>query len=81
MPIYEFKCDKCGHEFQKLCRMDETGENLACPGCGQKYPRKLISGFAVRGLSTPGLGGDKAASSGGGSACGGCTASSCAGCR
>lgn len=80
MPIYEFKCDKCGHKFQKLCPMDETGENLACPECDQKYPRKLISGFTVPGLSTPGLDGDKP-STGGGSACSGCTAASCAGCR
>ncbi len=80
MPIYEFKCDKCGHKFQKLCPMDETGKNVKCPECGQEYPRKLISGFVTPGISAPGSEGSSG-SSGGGSACRGCTSSSCAGCR
>ncbi|MDA8097139.1 MAG: zinc ribbon domain-containing protein [Clostridia bacterium] len=70
MPIYEFRCDKCGHKFEKLCPMGETGENLKCPECNQRYPQKLVSGFAAPG-----------ANGGSGASCGGCTASSCAGCR
>ncbi|MBU4534007.1 MAG: zinc ribbon domain-containing protein [Eubacteriales bacterium] len=79
MPIYEFRCDKCGHRFEKLCPMGETGENVKCPECDQVYPRKLVSGFAAPGA--PRADGGDGADGGGGASCSGCSASSCAGCR
>jgi putative FmdB family regulatory protein len=43
MPIYEFECTKCHHEFEAFLKLDESYENLECPKCGQKSPKKLIS--------------------------------------
>jgi putative FmdB family regulatory protein len=43
MPIYDFKCKKCGEVFEELCRVDEKP---SCK-CGSLETEKLISSFAV----------------------------------
>lgn len=50
MPMYEFKCQSCSRVFEELCRLDETGQNLRCPECGQTGAQRLISVFAAHGL-------------------------------
>lgn len=44
MPIYDYKCKKCGEQFEILIR---GKEKPSCPKCGSKSLKKLISGFAV----------------------------------
>lgn len=47
MPIYEFQCLECEHEFEELVlRRDEA---VACPDCGADDVKRLLSGFAVTG--------------------------------
>jgi putative FmdB family regulatory protein len=42
MPIYEYACRSCGHEFEQLIR---TGDTAACPSCkGQDLERLLLTG-------------------------------------
>jgi len=42
MPIYEYKCQNCGHSFEQLQKV--TDEPLrTCPECGKKQLTKLIS--------------------------------------
>lgn len=56
MPIYEFHCEECGHEFEELvARIDE---NAPCPKCGSQEVGRLISATAdYRGsMSSPGSG-------------------------
>ncbi|HHY96384.1 MAG TPA: zinc ribbon domain-containing protein [Firmicutes bacterium] len=74
MPVYEFRCRACGHKFEILCRMGETGAGLECPQCGAKAPTRLISAF--RTISSGGNGGGSS-----GSSCAGCTSHSCSTCR
>lgn len=62
MPIYEYKCNKCGHTFDAFQRLGSDGSDLECPKCGTAKPQKLFSAFA----SSGGGGGY----TGGGSACG-----------
>ena len=45
MPIYEYECVKCGHVFEKLQKVGEGSENLTCPECMAKNPRKLVTPF------------------------------------
>ena len=41
MPTYEYKCDKCGHLFEKMQSM--TSKSLRkCPKCGKSSLRRLI---------------------------------------
>jgi putative FmdB family regulatory protein len=46
MPIYEFKCKKCGNIFEFLCFHSDEKENPACPSCGGKKSEKLLSVFS-----------------------------------
>ena len=40
MPIYEYRCAKCGHEFEALVRRTETPR---CEKCGAAEPERLLS--------------------------------------
>lgn len=46
MPIYEYKCKKCGHVFDHLAR---TLSDVArkCPKCGARNPDKQFSTFSA----------------------------------
>ncbi len=43
MPIYEYACRQCGHEFELLVL---KGTVAACPSCESQDLEKLLSGFA-----------------------------------
>ena len=44
MPIYDFRCQKCGHEFEAVVRPVDTPE---CPACHGQELERLLSSFAV----------------------------------
>ena len=46
MPIYEYNCPKCKHEFEVLFRRAGDAPRT-CPECGEGKPRKRLSSFAV----------------------------------
>ena len=51
MPIYEFRCAECGHEFEKLQKMSDPDPEI-CPECGKRGGiSRLISaaGFRLKG--------------------------------
>jgi putative FmdB family regulatory protein len=50
MPIYEYRCDNCGHELEKLQRMSDSPLR-DCPACGNPSLRRLVSaaGFRLKG--------------------------------
>ncbi|WP_166511309.1 FmdB family zinc ribbon protein [Desulfallas thermosapovorans] len=74
MPIYEFRCHKCGHRFEKLCSMGESGANIQCPACSAPAPQRVMSGFCKKGSGDPVTGG------GGGGGCSTCSSSNCSSC-
>ena len=43
MPIYEFACDSCGHEFEQLVR---GGNSAQCPKCESRELQRKLSAFA-----------------------------------
>ena len=50
MPIYEYRCDACGHQEEHLQKVSE--KPLAkCPACGKKTYKKQLSaaGFQLKG--------------------------------
>lgn len=47
MPIYEFQCLDCGHEFEELVRSADNTDGLICPECMHSGIRKKISAFAA----------------------------------
>ena len=42
MPLYEYKCVKCGHRFEKIERLSAP-TTQKCPKCGKKAERQLSS--------------------------------------
>ncbi|WP_291327770.1 zinc ribbon domain-containing protein [Desulfovibrio sp. UCD-KL4C] len=59
MPIYEFKCNKCGKEFDELV-MPGKDIKAVCPECGKTECEKLLSKGNVRPNGIPkGKGGYK----------------------
>lgn len=52
MPIYEYACRGCGHEFETLVR---SGSTPACPKCASAELERLQSLPAIKSESTHGL--------------------------
>ncbi len=50
MPIYEYKCEACGHELEKLQKMSDEPLTV-CPECSVASLKKQISaaGFRLKG--------------------------------
>ena len=44
MPIYEYECRACHHQFEAIVRMSDTA---ACPQCQSADLERLVSLFAV----------------------------------
>ena len=47
MPIYEYQCEKCGHQMEKLQKMSEDPLK-DCPECEEPALRKLVSAAAFK---------------------------------
>lgn len=46
MPIYEYRCEKCGNTFEHLARrLSEPAPK--CPKCGAANPKKQLSSFSA----------------------------------
>ena len=76
MPMYEYRCKSCGHEFEELVFGDQLP---ACPVCHGKETEKPLSrpcryceGGGFEGMGAP-------APSGGG--CAGCSGGNCSSCH
>jgi putative FmdB family regulatory protein len=50
MPIYEYRCEHCGHEMEALQKISDA-PLTNCPACGHARLKKLISaaGFRLKG--------------------------------
>lgn len=45
MPLYEYKCEKCGEVFDELRKAEDRTTPVPCPKCGGKG-KIQVSGFA-----------------------------------
>jgi putative FmdB family regulatory protein len=46
MPIYEYQCEGCHRQFQRLMMGRRDEKELFCPNCGGRSLKKLISRVA-----------------------------------
>ncbi|MFA5354511.1 MAG: zinc ribbon domain-containing protein [Thermodesulfovibrionales bacterium] len=67
MPIFEYRCSRCGLDFERLVFGTKT---VNCPACGSDEVRKKPSLFGMSGVENP-------SSSG----CGSCSSGSCSSCK
>ena len=47
MPIYEYRCQACGHELEALQKMSDEAL-IDCPSCGQPQLKKQLSASGFR---------------------------------
>ncbi|MBN2084727.1 MAG: zinc ribbon domain-containing protein [Anaerolineales bacterium] len=73
MPIYEYVCEACRHEFDLLRPMTQADEPAPCDSCGSRESKRKLSlcnaqsgGKSIAGTSAP--------------SCSGCAGGSCASC-
>lgn len=50
MPIYEYRCQSCGHEFETIQKLSDA-PLTTCPACSEESLRKKVSaaGFRLKG--------------------------------
>ena len=77
MPIYEYSCKKCGHDFEELVFGEQTPE---CPKCGSAETAKLLSCPTLH-SAAPSRAGQTMAMPSGKGGCAGCSGKSCATCH
>ncbi|MCG6908572.1 MAG: zinc ribbon domain-containing protein [Deltaproteobacteria bacterium] len=53
MPIYEYRCENCQHEFEKLMFQGDE-ERIRCPECGETKTTRVLSATSF--MSGSGLG-------------------------
>ncbi len=49
MPIYEYHCERCGCDFERLVRSFDSA--VVCPECGDESPRRKFSVFGFKSSS------------------------------
>ncbi len=54
MPVYEYRCNRCGREFEIRASIPEYSKALepVCPECGARECERLLSLAAILGDST-----------------------------
>ncbi|MCS7282275.1 MAG: zinc ribbon domain-containing protein [Anaerolineae bacterium] len=49
MPVYEYRCPKCGEKFEKFVRSASAQNEVVCPRCGNAEVEKMVSLFGLTG--------------------------------
>jgi len=57
MPMYEYRCQKCGKQYEMLRRMQDADCELECPDCRSHHVERLVSTFAAGGCRPSASGG------------------------
>ncbi len=77
MPVYDYKCRKCGAVFEKFLRTMAAAASVQCEKCGSAKVEKLVSCCAI----SSGGKSEGAASSRSSHSCGSCSSHSCSTCH
>lgn len=56
MPIFDFRCNDCGHVFDELVKSADSIGVVECAKCGSKKVERLVSVFAAAGSRAGGAG-------------------------
>lgn len=73
MPIYEYRCEACGHDFEELVRSSD--DTVPCPECDSEQVGRKLSVFAFKSK-----GSDRPSASSAHSSCSGCASGNCSHC-
>ncbi len=76
MPFYEYRCADCLSQFELLRSITQRDTSAECPDCGSAQSSRMISLPMAFSMAADGT----VKAMAGSSPCGGCVATSCAGC-
>ncbi len=48
MPMYEYRCEGCGAQFEIVQSVNARAEDTACPQCQARKATRLMSSFASK---------------------------------
>jgi putative FmdB family regulatory protein len=48
MPLYEYRCEGCGEQFELVQPVSARAEDTPCPHCQARKATRLMSAFASR---------------------------------
>lgn len=51
MAVYEYECEACGHRFELRRSMSDSDDEVECPKCGGRKPKRVFSVFGTAGSS------------------------------
>lgn len=51
MPLYEYRCRKCDHEFEQMRSLKDRDQDVSCPKCGEPEPERRISACTTKSCS------------------------------
>lgn len=81
MPIYEYVCKNCCHQFEMIRSTKDLDADIECPQCNANAAEKLMSICKSKmEMSFSDYQNMAASSSSSSSSCSGCAAASCSGC-
>ncbi len=53
MPMYDYRCNNCGKEYEELVWSSSTlDEEIKCPECGEQKSQRLLSAPVISTGST-----------------------------
>jgi putative FmdB family regulatory protein len=77
MPVYDYKCQKCGKVFEKFIRSLSAAAEVKCEKCGSAKVKKMVTCCAI----SSGGKSENASSSKSSHSCGSCSGSHCSTCH
>jgi len=80
MPIYEYVCQDCSHEFDALRSMSQADEAIACTRCGGEHIKRKLSVFFAENDKTVSVSGGRTVAGSSEPACNTCAGGDCARC-
>lgn len=52
MPLYEYRCCACGHEFERIVSLCQANKIIFCPQCDEKATKQISApNFKINGYS------------------------------
>ena len=52
MPLYEYVCESCDHQFEAMQCLSTKPEDTTCPKCQTANSRRIMSSFASKIVGT-----------------------------
>ncbi len=49
MPLYDYKCRKCGEKFETYKTFLVSDKTIKCPKCGTEDPERQLGSFTYKG--------------------------------